>query len=86
MPDCIDCSVQAHHTVAPLLEPLVDLGLRQPLGALVVLMFALYALLAVAGRVADRVEPPRPEWRPDPIRVPARDRVWRFPNGPRGRI
>lgn len=86
MPDCIDCSVHLHHAAARFMAPLLDFGARQPLGGLVVLTLLLYALLALAGRFADRIDPPRPEWRPEPVQVPARDRVWRFRDAPRRRI
>ncbi|WP_448202447.1 hypothetical protein [Azospirillum sp. sgz302134] len=82
MPDCIDCAVRIHHAAAPLAEPLYDLAVQQPLGALVVTVLALYAVLTLAGRVADRVEPARAEWRPEPIPRSPQARVWRFRSAP----
>lgn len=91
--DCIECfarlQTQAHAEAEA--WPVLDLTLtQQPLGMLVAVLLVVYAVLTLARRFADRVDPPPAEWRPPPIDVPPPSRVWRFPPnrraGPWGRI
>lgn len=91
MSDCIECfarfQTQAHAEAAA--WSVLDLT-QQPLGMLVAVLLVVCAVLTLARRFADRVDPPPVEWRPPPIDVPSPSRVWRFPQnrraGPWGRI
>ena len=81
MQACIECFIQGHDAASGF-----GVAAQQPLGMLVVILLALYALLTLARRVVDRVDPPPVERRPLPIEVPPPPRVWRFPEPGRRRI
>ena len=91
MSDCIECFAHLQTQAHAEAEAWSGLDLtQQPLGMLVAVSLVVYAVLTLARRFADRVDPPPVEWRPSAIDVPPPPRVWRFPQnrhaGPWGRI
>lgn len=84
MSDCIQCFAHANANAQTQVSLGLDLATQQPLGMMVVVLLVVYAVLTVARRFADRVDPPPMEWRPLPIDVPPSPRVWRFPERHRG--